>query len=102
MGRVYHEYLRHLIGIHGTFDWFALSKLPDVTPEGIIRQSDRFVLTNLRRLARSTTLEGTWSQRLVGAIFARLCDTNLVIKNYCRVHRAPLNEQTAKIFSDAA
>lgn len=101
VGRTYHDYLRHLIGIHGTFDWFALSKLAEVTPEGIIRQSDRFVLTNLRRLARSTALEGTWSERLVGAIFARLCDTNLVIKNYCTVYRAPLEAQTATVFSDA-
>lgn len=100
VGRAYHEYLRHLLGIHDTFDWFATSKQAEVTPEGIIRQSDRFVLTNLRRLARAAALDGTRSQRLVGAIFARLCETNLVIKNYCTVHRARLEEQTARVFRD--
>lgn len=102
VGQRYQDYMLELIGIHDTFEWFAASNRSSLSAAGILRYSDRFVRTNLRRLARSTDLCGGRRARLAGRALYRVFQSESSVKNYCSVHRETLPRQTARIFGASA
>ena len=53
-GAEYDRYMKQLLPIHDTFDYFALSPRARYEPKSLHLFSDRFVVTNLVRLAGST------------------------------------------------
>ena len=68
-GAEYDRYMKQLLPIQDTFDYFALSPREEYEPEALHRFSDRFVVTNLVRLAG--VRRGCASSRLATMASAR-------------------------------
>lgn len=87
-GAEYDQYMKKLVGIQETFDYFALTPREGYEPRGLHHFSDRFVVANLTRLAASARLRdsrvGRAAQRVLQEIFARPG----TIRDYCTVLRA--------------
>ena len=98
VGRQYQLYMQELIGIHDTFEWFAAADRSSLSAAGISQYSDRFVRTNLRRLARAAGLFGGVRGRVLGRLFFEVFKRESSIKNYCSVISELLPNQTASIF----
>jgi hypothetical protein len=92
VGRAYENYLKELIGIHETFDWFARTDPATFTVENLTHQSDLFVRTNVRRLAKATLLRPSKMGALLGGAYFYLNGDSL-IKGYCDVQPCALAEQ---------
>jgi flavin-dependent dehydrogenase len=88
-GRRYDDYIKVLEGIHYTFEYFASTPREEVTPELLHRASDRFVVTNLVRLARSTKLRPGRLPRLLAKPLEWAFTRPQTFNGYCRVDWAP-------------
>lgn len=101
VGRAYDNYLQELLGIHETFDWFARTDPATFTPANLTHQSDLFVRTNVRRLAKATLIRRHKVGAILGGLFYRLKGDSL-IHGYCDVQRCELSEQTRFVLNQAA
>ena len=94
-GKAYDQYMKQLIPIQDTFDYFALSQRGEYEPEVLHRFSDRFVRTSLVRLAGLTSLRdsrlGTMTSGAVEWLFKRPS----AIHEYCTVRRVDRAAQIA-------
>jgi flavin-dependent dehydrogenase len=94
-GKAYDQYMKQLIPIQDTFDYFALSQRDEYEPEVLHRFSDRFVRTSLVRLAGLTSLRdsrlGTMTSGAVEWLFKRPS----AIHEYCTVRRVDRAAQIA-------
>jgi len=97
-GRTYQDYLADLLPIHATFDWFVYSRLEEATPEALSRQSDRFVRTNVSRLAHAARIDPRPVPRAAGALMGWLVRNEIIMGGYCRVLSAARSKQTETMF----
>lgn len=86
-GAAYDRYMRELLPIHDTFDFFALSRRDEYQPEALHRFSDRFVVTSLTRLAGSTRVRDSRLAMIAGPAMEWLFRRPGVIREYCSVLR---------------
>jgi len=93
VGQAYEDYLKELLGIHETFDWFARTDPERFSVENLNQQSDLFIRTNVRRLAKATLTRPSKCGAMLGGAFFRLKGESL-IRNYCNVTRSELKSQT--------
>jgi flavin-dependent dehydrogenase len=101
VGRAYEDYLKELLGIHETFDWFARTDPDRFTAENLSDQADLFIRTNVRRLAKATLTRPSRLGAALGGLFFRLKGDSL-IRGYCEVTRCGLEEQTRRVLGGAA
>ena len=99
VGRAYEEYLQELLGIHETFDWFARTDPQQFSVESITNQSDLFIRTNVRRLAKATLTRPSKCGAMLGGLFFRLKGDSL-IKGYCDVTPCSLEGQTSLVMGE--
>jgi len=100
-GAAYDHYMKQLLPIHDTFDYFALSPRDEYQPEALHRFSDRFVITSLVRLAGSTRMRGSRTAMTASSAIEWLFKQPSSIHEYCSVRRVdrsgtPLLEQQAE------
>ena len=86
-GAEYDRYMKQLLPIHDTFDFFALSRCEQYEPEALHRYSDRFVKTSLVRLARSTRLRDDRLATMVSPAASWLFRHPKTLHEYCSVRR---------------
>ncbi|MGV3724068.1 MAG: NAD(P)/FAD-dependent oxidoreductase [Actinomycetota bacterium] len=101
VGRAYEDYLKELLGIHETFDWFARTDPDNFTVKNISNQSDLFIRTNVRRLAKATLTRPNRLGAVLGGLHFRLKGDSL-IRGYCDVARCSLEDQTTFVLGGAA
>lgn len=101
VGRAYENYLKELLGIHETFDWFARTDPQTFTPQNLSHQADLFVRTNVRRLAKATLIRPNRVGALLGGTFFRLKGDSL-IHEYCDTQRCDLEAQTRLVLGGSA
>jgi flavin-dependent dehydrogenase len=87
-GAEYDRYMKQLLPIHDTFDYFALSPREEYEPKALHHFSDRFVVTNLVRLAGSTGLRDSRLATVVSPAVGWLFRQPAAIRDYCSVRRA--------------
>lgn len=97
-GLAYETYLKDLLPIHDTFDWFVHTPLEGVTEEALRRQSDRFVRTNVSRLAHASQMNGGPVATVAGQALAALVRAELTPRRYCDVVQEALPRQTERTF----
>ena len=86
-GAEYDHYMKQLLPIHETFDYFAQGPRTQYVPEALHHFSDRFVTTNLVRLAGSTDLRANRLAALVSPAIRWLFRQPAAIHEYCSVRR---------------
>jgi flavin-dependent dehydrogenase len=101
-GREYDRYMRRLVPIHATFEYFASAPRADYVPRELHRYSDRFTLTNLVRLAASTRLRGSLLGRVAGPVVDRILSRPGTICDFCDVRRVALRPEAAPAEAAAA
>jgi hypothetical protein len=101
VGHAYEDYLKELVGIHETFDWFVRTDPKTFNVENLTHQSDLFVRTNVRRLAKATLIRPNKLGALLGGTFFRLKGDSL-IKGYCDLTPCDLEDQTKLVWSKSA
>jgi flavin-dependent dehydrogenase len=84
-GREYDRYMRRLLPIHATFDYFVRHPRATYKAADIHHYSDRFTLTNLVRLAASTRLRDRRSAAFVAPAISWLFSR--AIHNFCDVRQ---------------
>jgi flavin-dependent dehydrogenase len=84
-GAEYDRYMQQLLPIHETFDYFALSPRERYEPKSLHHFSDRFVVTNLVRLAGSTRLRDRRLATMVSPAIGWLFRQPAAIHEYCSV-----------------
>jgi flavin-dependent dehydrogenase len=97
-GHVYEQYLRDLVPIHDTFDWFVYATPDQMAEAELIRQSDGFVRTNVSRLASASRMSTSRVSSVAGTVLSELVRREVLPRNYCRVSRADLPTQTERAF----
>lgn len=100
VGRAYQDYLKELLGIHETFDWFARTDPKVFGVENLTNQSDLFIRTNIRRLAKATLLRPNRLAALLGGAFFKFNGASLV-SGYCDVTRCKLESQAGFVLGSA-
>ncbi|HEX2205780.1 MAG TPA: hypothetical protein VHG91_20875 [Longimicrobium sp.] len=91
-GREYDRYMRRLVPIHATFEFFASAPREAYVPRELHRYSDRFTTTNLLRLAASTRLRGRRRGALAGPLLHWIFSRPGVIRDFCDVRRLDPSE----------
>ena len=94
-GAEYDRYMQQLVPIHDTFDFFALTPREGYEPVALHRFADRFVVTNLTRLAGSTRLRDGRLARMVSDAMRWLFARPGTIREYCSVLRVDWRTRTA-------
>ncbi|HET8654538.1 MAG TPA: FAD-dependent monooxygenase [Longimicrobiaceae bacterium] len=94
-GRWYDAYMRQLVPIHDTFDYFALTPRNAFEPEGLQRFSDQFVATNLSRLASAARLEQSPLAALTSPLFSWVFSHPGSVRGYCPIRRLPAGRHEA-------
>jgi hypothetical protein len=84
-GKQYDDYMRRLVPIHATFDYFALTKREEYAPSLLQEFSDRFTRTNLVRLAAATRLRDNRLARHLGSVISWGFSRPSMIRNFCDV-----------------
>jgi flavin-dependent dehydrogenase len=84
-GAEYDRYMKQLLPMQETFDFFALSARDEFRPEALHRFSDRFVVTNLVRLAGSTRMRESRFAKAASRAVAWLFRQPRAIREYCSV-----------------
>ena len=84
-GAEYDRYMKQLLPIHETFDYFAQGPRAQYEPKALHHFSDRFVVTNLVRLAGSTDLREGRLSALVSPAIRWLFKQPAAIHEYCSV-----------------
>ena len=88
-GREYDAYMRQLVPIHATFDYFALTHRNALEQEGLQRFSDQFVATNLSRLASAARMDDRPLSALASPLFSWAFSHPGTIRGYCPIRRLP-------------
>lgn len=101
VGRAYENYLQELLGIHETFDWFVRTDPEQFCLRNISHQSDRFIRTNVRRLAKATLTRPSKMGAMLGGLHFKLKGESL-IQGYCRVTQCGLKGQTRLVMDATA
>jgi flavin-dependent dehydrogenase len=86
-GAEYDHYMKQLLPIHDTFDYFVLTPRAEYAPEGLHRFSDRFVRTSLVRLAGSTSMRDSRLAMVASGAVEWLFRRPAAIHEYCSVRR---------------
>jgi len=86
-GAEYDRYMKQLLPIHETFDYFAQGPRAQYEPKALHHFSDRFVVTNLVRLAGSTELRDGRLSAMVSPAIRWLFKQPAAIHEYCAVRR---------------
>ena len=94
-GAEYDRYMRQLLPIHDTFDFFALSRREEYQPASLHKFSDRFVVTNLTRLAGSTRMRDSRVGKLASRALGWLFRQPATIRQYCSVLRVDWRTRAA-------
>ncbi|MBV9879967.1 MAG: hypothetical protein JO180_05690 [Gemmatirosa sp.] len=84
-GAEYDHYMRQLLPIHETFDFFALAPREAYEPRTLHRFSDRFVVTNLVRLAGATRMRDGRLAKLAAPALQWVFRRPAAIREYCPV-----------------
>ncbi|HEX5075030.1 MAG TPA: hypothetical protein VFW03_17565 [Gemmatimonadaceae bacterium] len=84
-GAEYDRYMKQVLPIHDTFDFFALSPREAYQPESIHRFSDQFVVTNLVRLADSTRMRDNRLAMMASPAVEWIFKQPGAIREYCSV-----------------
>lgn len=100
-GSRYESYMQQLLPIHETFDYFALSEWEGFVPARLHHYSDRFVITNLARLSRSTRLRASRLGAFFGPGLGWLLTRPGMIQNFCNVTRCGAVEHTGPTVAGA-
>ena len=87
-GAEYDRYMKKLVAIQETFDYFALTPREDYEPHGLHQFSDRFVVANLTRLAASARMRESRLARVAYRGLEWLFAHPGTIRDYCSVLRA--------------
>jgi hypothetical protein len=98
VGPRYERYINDLLPIHDTFAWMAKVPRGEVDTAGMVRFSDGFIRTNVRRMARAAQLAPGPVQRAAGWFLETAVERQWVLNNYCTVETAPLADQTEAVF----
>ena len=83
----YDHYMKQLLPIQDTFDYFVHTPAEDYEPASLHRYSDAFVKTSLVRLAGSTRMRDSRLATLVSPAFGWLFRHPAVLRDYCSVRR---------------
>ena len=94
-GAEYDNYMKQLLPIHDTFDYFVLTPREWYEPDALHRYSDRFVKTSLARLAGSTGMRDSRLATLLAPAAAWLFRHPAVLREYCTVRRLDPAAQVA-------
>jgi flavin-dependent dehydrogenase len=94
-GAEYDRYMRQLLPLQDTFDFFALTPREGYAPAALHHFSDRFVRTTLVRLASSTRMRGGPLRVMVSNAVAWLFKQPAAIREYCPVLRADWRARAA-------
>ena len=94
-GAEYDQYMKQLLPIHDTFDYFALSRREEYEPGALHRFSDRFVKTSLVRLAGSTRLRDDRLATVASSAMSWLFRHPKTLHDYCSVRRVDQATQIA-------
>lgn len=86
-GAEYDSYMRRLVAIQETFDYFALAPRDAYEPENLHRFSDRFVINNLSRLAASARLRDSRLALVASPALEWVFSRAGAIRDYCAVER---------------
>jgi len=86
-GAEYDHYMKQLLPIQNTFDYFVHTPPAEYEPESLHLYSDRFVKTSLVRLAGSTRMRDSRLATLVSPVFGWLFRQPAVLREYCSVRR---------------
>jgi len=84
-GAEYDRYMQQLLPIHDTFDYFALTPRERYEPKSLHHFADRFVVTNLVRLAGATRLRDSRLATMVSPAIGWLFRQPAAIHEYCSV-----------------
>jgi hypothetical protein len=87
-GAAYDHYMKQLLPIQDTFDYFVYTPPEQYEPEALHRYSDRFVKTSLVRLAGSAQMRDSRLGTLLSPAIGWLFDHPSVLREYCSVRRA--------------
>jgi hypothetical protein len=101
-GYRYEQYLRDLVPIHDTFDWFVNATADEMTEAELVRQSDGFVRTNVSRLASASRMSHNRVSSVAGTVLSELVRREVLPRNYCRVYKTDLATQTHLAFGPTA
>ena len=88
-GSEYDAYMRQLVPIHATFDYFALTPREAFEPEGLQRFSDQFVATNLSRLASAARMDDHSLAAIASPLFSWAFYHPGTVRGYCPIRRLP-------------
>jgi flavin-dependent dehydrogenase len=86
-GAEYDHYMKQLLPIQDTFDYFVHTPPEQYAPEALHLYSDRFVKTSLVRLAGSTRMRDGRLATLVAPAIGWLFRRPAVLRDYCSVRR---------------
>jgi flavin-dependent dehydrogenase len=86
-GAEYDRYMKQLLPIQDTFDYFVHTPPEQYAPEALHLYSDRFVKTSLVRLAGSTRMRDGRLATLVAPAIGWLFRRPAVLRDYCAVRR---------------
>jgi flavin-dependent dehydrogenase len=86
-GAEYDHYMKQLLPIQDTFDYFVHTPPEQYAPEALHLYSDRFVKTSLVRLAGSTRMRDGRLATLVAPAIGWLFRRPAVLRDYCAVRR---------------
>ncbi len=100
-GAAYQRHLLHLADMHQTLNWFVEAPYEMLTSEAIVRQMDKAVLANARRLLMSPRLGTNTLRTAVCDFLLYMSRKTTFIRDACRAHYVPnLAEQTHILFSN--
>jgi flavin-dependent dehydrogenase len=94
-GAEYDRYMKMLLPLQDTFDFFALSPREEFGPSSLHRFSDRFVVTSLVRLAESTRIRDSRAAVLASRVIGWLFKQPAAIREYCSVLRVDWQKRAA-------
>jgi flavin-dependent dehydrogenase len=86
-GAEYDHYMKQLLPIQDTFDYFVRTPPEDYELAALHRYSDRFVKTSLVRLAGSARMRDSRLAMLVSPAIGWLLEQPAVLREYCSVRR---------------
>ena len=94
-GAEYDRYMKQLLPIQDTFDYFVNTKREDYDSVELHRYSDRFVKTSLVRLAGSTSMRDSRLAAMISPAVAWLFRRPEVLREYCTVLHVGQSERVA-------
>ena len=94
-GAEYDHYMKQLLPIQDTFDYFVNTRREDYDSVTLHRYSDRFVKTSLVRLAGSTSMRDSRLATMISPAIAWLFRHPATLREYCTVLHTGGSERVA-------